>query len=82
LTVTQEDLVGLRLDLQYTAQKVERRVIASLSAKHREKHTEHYTQEEIATAKKEVAVADQTLRACAEHLLPVLNALVQEAASV
>lgn len=80
--MTQDDLVGLRLDLQYTAQKVERRVIASLSAKHRAKHIDHYTAEEVEVAQKEVKTAEQDLRACAEHLLPVLNALVEEAASV
>lgn len=76
--MTQDDLVGLRVDLHYCSQKIERRVIASLAAKHRENHPEKYPPEEIAAAQKEVAHSTTMLRGAAEKLLPALQALIEE----
>lgn len=77
-----EELVELRLDLTYTAQKVERLVMARLSNKHREKHTWHYSAEDLNSAKKELESAQIMLHGAAEKLSPTILALAQEGVPV
>jgi hypothetical protein len=79
---TIEELVELRLHCFYTAQKVERLVMARLSAKHRDKHTEHYSAEEMTAAKNEVTAARTMLRGAVDKMLPALQGLLQETVSV
>lgn len=79
---TVEELVELRLDCFYTAQKVERLVMARLSAKHREKHTEYYSAEDLSAARKELVAARTMLRGSVDKMLPALQGLAQEAVPV
>jgi hypothetical protein len=80
--VTQDDLVGLRVDLQYASQKIERRVFATLAAKHRENHPEKYSPDEIVAAQKEVEHSKTMLYGAVDKLLPALKALIEETVPV
>lgn len=76
---TIDELVELRLDCFYAAQKVERLVMARLSNKHREKHSEFYSAEDLNTEKKELEHAQTMLHGAAQKLSPSILALAQEA---
>jgi hypothetical protein len=77
-----EELAELRSDLTWAAQKVGNLVIATLSEKHRLKHTEHYSAEDLMTTKKELELARFQLRAVTDRMLPTLQAILQETVSV
>lgn len=79
---TIDELVELRCDLTYAAQKVSNLVIAQLSNRHRAKHTEHYSAEDMASAKRDLELARFQLRAITDKMLPALQGLLQEKASV
>lgn len=78
---TIEELAELRSDLTYAAQKVGNLVIATLSEKHRLKHSEHYSAEDLMTTKKELELARFQLRAVSDRMLPALQGIIQETVS-
>lgn len=73
-----EELAELRSDLSYAAQKVANVVISTLAEKHRLKHAEHYSAEDLMTTKKELELARFQLRAVTDRMLPALQAIIQE----
>jgi hypothetical protein len=73
-----KDLIALRLEAIYFAQKVERAMIAQLSDVHRQKNSRDYTAEQLNAGKKEVEHADFMLRTSAKNILPTLEALAAE----
>lgn len=79
---TIEELAELRSDLTYAAQKVGNLVIATLSQKHRLKHAEHYSAEDLITTKKELELARFQLKAATDRMLPALQAILQETVPV
>jgi hypothetical protein len=77
-----DELVELRGDLSYAVQKIEKIIIGQLSAQHREKNPAAYTAEDLATAKKELGVAQFQLRTVSDKMLPAIMAIAQEAVPV
>lgn len=77
-----EDLAELRSDLTYAARKVANLVIATLCEKHRSKHADHYTPEDLITATKELELARFQLRGAADKMLPTIQAIAQEGATI
>ena len=75
-----KDLIGLRLEAIYFAQKVERAMVAQLSDTHRRKNSRDYTAEQLNAGAKEVQHADAMLRTSAQNLLPTLEALASQEA--
>lgn len=76
------ELVELRCDLTYAAQKVANIVIATLSEIHRTKNSSAYSAEDLITAKKELELARFQLRAVADKMLPALQGLLQETVQI
>lgn len=73
-----EDLIKLRLDLIYAAQKAERAMSALLSQQHREKNSRNYTADQLNAGRREIEHAEFMLRCSAKDILPAFEALVQE----
>lgn len=71
-----EELIELRLDLIYAAQKAERAFTALISQKHREKNSRDYTADQLKAGNEDIAFADFALRASAKKILPALEALL------
>jgi hypothetical protein len=73
-----DELIELRLDLHYAAQKTLGAVDAVLCQKHREKNSSHYTADMMKEGRLAVEHAHTMLRGSAKKMLPELLALSEE----
>ena len=73
-----DELIELRLDLHYAAQKTLGAVDAVLCQRQREKNSSHYTADQLKEGKLAVEHAHTMLRGSAKKMLPELNALAEE----
>lgn len=73
-----DEMVELRLDLLYMAQKVERGLVARLSQKSREKNSVVYTADQLNGGKLELEHAHTMIRGSAKQIQPTLAALAEE----
>ena len=73
-----KDMIELRLDLLYAAQKVERGFVAQLSQEHREKNSHAYSADDLNAGRLEVEHTHTMIRGSAKKLLPEINALAEE----
>lgn len=70
-----EELLKLKIDLQYAAQKAERAYVALNSQRCREKNLRVYTADQVKGGKVEIRHAEIMLRGAARDLLPVFEVL-------
>jgi hypothetical protein len=73
-----EDMIELRLDLIYLAQKIERGFVAILSQRSRERNSQIYTADQLKEGKEAVEYAQTMIRGSAQKLLPELSFLAEE----
>lgn len=73
-----DELIELRLDLHYAAQKTLGAVDAVLCQKHRERSSSNYTADQMKEGRLAVEHAHTMLRGSAKKILPELNALAEE----
>jgi hypothetical protein len=72
-----KDLIELRLELIYAAQKAERALVALITSTQQEKNWRNYTADQVKSGKIAVEHADRELRTAAKTLLPTFEALAQ-----
>lgn len=73
-----KDLIALRLELLYAAQKVQTAFVALVSRKYQEGHSRNYNPDQMKASKLEIEHAEFMLRTAARNLLPTFEALAQE----
>lgn len=73
-----EDLIELRLDLLYAAQKVQTAFVALLSRNQQEKNSRYYTADQMKAMTVEIDHARTMLRGSAKKILPEIEALAKE----
>jgi hypothetical protein len=76
--LTPEDLIELRLELIYAAQKVQTAFVALLSRKQQEKNSRNYSADQMKSTKLEIEHSEKMLRWSAKKILPDLEALAKE----
>lgn len=73
-----EDLIELRLELIYAAQKVQTAMVAVMSRRQQEKNARNYTADQMKATTLEIQHAEFMLRGSAKKILPELEALAKE----
>lgn len=74
-----EDLIALRLELLYAAQKVERAMISTLTVRQHDRNPRIYTSDQRIAGQREADHADTMLRMAAQNLIPTFELLAGEA---
>jgi hypothetical protein len=73
-----EDLIELRLNLLYTAQKVQTVMVAVISRRQQEKNARNYTADQMKAMKLEIEHGEFMLRGSVKKILPELEVLATE----